>query len=168
MLIGNMTLTQHCGRHSDVSFHNSCIAEKPPPGIELVLGLGGKFCTEKSLPIKKHDTQVREFMQKIRLKRWIELEKQGRKNDAEEHVPRSHIKSTWTPEPESEDVKKKCEAFGNAIVTAGLNLTTTKRFNLNQCQRKAKSESNNDDNIVCKMADGDLGVVAMDRKNCVK
>ena len=56
---------------SNLSYHNLCQYLTPPPCLEIILGLGEKYCIEKRQPSPPITATIHRLKRDIRVKQWL-------------------------------------------------------------------------------------------------
>lgn len=160
--LANIPAQQYFARPSTLAFHNLCTMLTPPPGLISLLGLGHKYCLERSQP----PTNLREshdrFARSIRLRYWLcenDLDSTLPDNDDDDYNPNLYVKSYWNPpRVEQGNIEPAMMEFFNRMdKEAAKAARSPARTNLTPFQRRLLQEVQQDQRFIIALTDKNLG-----------
>jgi hypothetical protein len=163
----NGNTSQHLKFHKkqpqNLTVHNLCQTNQPPPGTKLLLDLGLKFC----IPPPKPSPNIKECLKKlaysIRTKQYL-LDNPHRPNQT--YIPQIYIKlKDWHPPPASLNTENRITLFEKNVRQAveSNNHKQHPYTNLTSVQREVLKQLKQSKDLVILPTDKNLGPAILNR-----
>ena len=150
---------------TNLSFHNLCNTLSPPPGTASLLGLGQKYCIERSTPHYNFLKIIDRFRRPIRINYWL----RDHAIPTREYIPQLYVPSGWDPGPvdlDTSDVEIRLMDFANDLeATAKARQRAPRHNNLSAQQYRTLHAIKNDRRFIVILSDKNLGPAIMERED---
>ena len=161
-----MTINEFLHTPNQLKFHQLSPQLNLPSCTHLLLGLGSKFCIEKTTP--QHDLKKTfgRLSRDIRLKAYVkQMGWENTSNDS--YNPKIYIKSKMMPPFAQFHVEEKLEDFKIHIERLNNLVPCTPKYNLTPIQRRVLTQLRRRDDIIILNTDKNLGIAVIDRTEYV-
>ena len=172
--LANTPTQQYFSRPSNLAFHNLCETLTPPPGLITLLGLGHKYCIERTVPSTTFQEPIDRFLRQIRLRHWVLSNVPNfdeNQQEGESYIQNLYVPSTWRPPP-VEDGNIECAALSFARKVEHLQValadTSGRHSNLTPLQHRLMKELKDDTRFIVCLTDKNLGPCIIERMRYIE
>jgi hypothetical protein len=159
-----------------MAFHNLCLNAEPPPGTELLLGLGLKYCIESPRPYQRLASSIRRIQRSVRLH--FAFKDQEEDSDTEdeyteeesrvEYIPSLYLPSDWQPPPAPDDAENAMSRFNEKLNVLIRALPRSRRYNLSRSQRQCLGDLAQRQDLIIFPTDKNLGPSIAERRPYIR